>query len=192
MPNLVFLNPSDTIVDVTPELIGEIANKLKEKLRNKFCYLVFVTPLIGNLREKDSSLSYAMGISKSFEYQYKIILLPSNLNEWDNDKERENKTIVGSHREILIFTNGVKPETKMEVKEPVEDSTATVPEPVKEASTATVPKPVVASKPEVKTPVVATVPDKPKETKNKTIMPDTLEALATVKDIRASKNGKKK
>jgi hypothetical protein len=153
MPNLVFLNPFS---GVTPAQIGEIAKGLKDKLRNKFAYLVFVTPKIGKLSEgNDLSLLYAMAISRHFEYQYKIFLSSLNQDEWDIDKAKSSKDILGAHREILIFTNGVISESKTdEVKEPEPEVKQEVVAPAEEVTTpygATVTeKTDVSSKPEAK------------------------------------------
>lgn len=136
-PNLIFLNPFDMGVDVTPEQIGKIAQELKDKLKDRFANLVFVTKLTGRFSEgNDMSLSYALALSKHFNYRYKIILSPSDIYEWGVNQERKHKDVIGCHREILIFQSGVKhgPKLEEDLEAPVEAS-----EPVKEAPVETVP-----------------------------------------------------
>ena len=199
VPNLIILNPFTADVSpeqVTSEKIGEIAKGLKDKLRNKFAYLVLVTPEMGNFKEdKDLSLIYAMVVARYFEYRYEIFLSSPSPDEWDIDYARESKDILGVHRKLLIFTNG-KPESKAEVKEEEEPEEVTTPEPepVKQEAPepeVKTPEPVKQEAPEeVATPVVTTASEAKKQTEVK--QPTKEEMLANSRKAMANKsNGSK-
>jgi hypothetical protein len=167
MPKVVFLNPLDAgcNLDINPEIIGNVAREIKKKWDDNLGYLVFVTPIEGNLDGKTKSVSQACyeQISKYLNETDTITVYASNLNTWEVAAAKVNRKFFVNSRRIYVFSNGKdKPlQKKSEQEAPAEsvpepevspDPEVATPGPEVSPAERPIPEPEVSPDPEVATP----------------------------------------